>query len=43
MIFSDKQNQPQNISVGNGAAVPAEGEDTVSDLPSKASKSSGKC
>ncbi|XP_022715392.1 serine/threonine-protein kinase BLUS1-like isoform X2 [Durio zibethinus] len=36
---SDKQNQPQNISVGNGVAVPA-GEDTIPELPSKASKSS---
>ncbi|XVE51753.1 hypothetical protein DITRI_Ditri02bG0066000 [Diplodiscus trichospermus] len=34
---SDKQNQPQNISGGTGA-----GEDTISELPSKASKSSGK-
>ncbi|KAK6284220.1 hypothetical protein POUND7_003172 [Theobroma cacao] len=39
---SDKQNQPQNIFVGNGAAVPAGGEDSISDLHSKASKSSGK-
>ncbi|XWS12256.1 hypothetical protein CRYUN_Cryun37aG0073900 [Craigia yunnanensis] len=37
---SDKQNQPQNISGGNGAAVPTEEEDTISELPSKASKSS---
>ncbi|XP_007024814.2 PREDICTED: serine/threonine-protein kinase BLUS1 isoform X1 [Theobroma cacao] len=37
---SDKQNQPQNIFVGNGAAVPAGGEDSISDLHSKASKSS---
>ncbi|XVF74199.1 hypothetical protein PTKIN_Ptkin13bG0091100 [Pterospermum kingtungense] len=40
---SDKQIQPQNISGGNGLAVSAEGEDTISELPSKASKSSGKC
>ncbi|XVF27178.1 hypothetical protein REPUB_Repub14bG0084300 [Reevesia pubescens] len=38
---SDKQKQPQNLSGGNGAAVPAGGEDTISELPSKASKSSG--
>ncbi|KAE8667186.1 serine/threonine-protein kinase OSR1-like isoform X2 [Hibiscus syriacus] len=39
---SDKQNQHQNISGGNGAAVPAGGEDTLSELPCKASKSPGK-
>ncbi|GMI77818.1 hypothetical protein like AT1G79640 [Hibiscus trionum] len=38
---SDKQNQPQNISGGNGAVIPAAGEDTLSELPSKATKSPG--
>ncbi|XP_022721685.1 STE20/SPS1-related proline-alanine-rich protein kinase-like isoform X2 [Durio zibethinus] len=37
---SDKQNQLQNISGGNVAGIPAGGEDTISELPSKASKSS---
>ncbi|XVE88523.1 hypothetical protein DITRI_Ditri19aG0076000 [Diplodiscus trichospermus] len=37
---SDTQNQPQNISGGSGEGVPAEGRDTISELPSKASKSS---
>ncbi|XP_012457893.1 uncharacterized protein LOC105778689 isoform X1 [Gossypium raimondii] len=38
---SDKQNQQQNISGGNGAAVSTGGEDTISELPSKTSKSQG--
>ncbi|XP_022721690.1 serine/threonine-protein kinase BLUS1-like isoform X7 [Durio zibethinus] len=37
---NDKQNQLQNISGGNVAGIPAGGEDTISELPSKASKSS---
>ncbi|XVF87022.1 hypothetical protein PTKIN_Ptkin18bG0087100 [Pterospermum kingtungense] len=40
---SDKQNPSQNNFGGNGAGVPAGGEDTISELPSKASRSSGKC
>ncbi|KAK8670343.1 hypothetical protein V6N13_105098 [Hibiscus sabdariffa] len=37
---SNKQNQPINSSSGDGVPVPA-GEDTISELSSKASKSSG--